>query len=333
MDNSHTMFQQPEARFAMDAVRQASELVKLVQREMVTSALTKKDRSPVTVADFAAQALIGRLLEGSFPDDPLVGEEDSKTLQTPDGREALDRVSDFVGRMVPGASPEAVCRWIDRGDAESADRFWTLDPVDGTKGFLRGEQYAVALALVVDGRVEVGVLGCPNLTDGYRAEIGGPGSLICAVAGEGTWTTPLGSDDFRRLRVSDRAQPAEARVLRSVESGHTNVGAMGELVTALGAKADPVLMDSQAKYAVLASGEGDLLFRLISDSRPDYREKIWDQAAGSLVVEEAGGRITDLSGKPLDFTRGRTLEGNRGIAASNGRLHAAAVEALTRIGA
>ena len=92
-------------------------------------------------------------------------------------------------------------------------------------------------------------------------------------------------------------------------------------------------MDSQAKYAVLAAGEGDVLLRLISNSRPDYRERIWDQAAGSIVIEEAGGRITDLDGKPLDFSHGRKLEKNRGILATNGHLHDAVLSGLRAIGA
>ncbi len=337
------MFESKEAGFALDAVRQAADMVQQVQRDMVTAALTKQDRSPVTVADFAAQAVVGYLLAETFPDDPLVGEEDAAELRSGQQGETLQQITRFVGRMVAGATPQSVCDWIDRGSEDQPGsgpvstkggrRFWTLDPVDGTKGFLRGQQYAVALALIVDGQVRLGVLGCPNLTGGCLPEIGGPGSLICAAAGEGTWTAPLGGGDFEPLRVSDRHDPAEARLLRSVESGHTNVGAMGELLGALGAKADPVLMDSQAKYGVLAAGRGDLLFRLLSAAKPDYREKIWDQAAGSLVVEEAGGQISDLDGKPLDFTQGRTLDANRGVAASNGRLHDAALKALKQIGA
>jgi 3'(2'), 5'-bisphosphate nucleotidase len=64
---------------------------------------------------------------------------------------------------------------------------------------------------------------------------------------------------------------------------------------------------------------------------PNYREKIWDQAAGSIVIEEAGGRITDLKGKALDFTAGRTLTNNRGILASNAHLHTLALNALQTI--
>jgi len=322
-----------ETGFAVDAARRAAELVRTVQREMVTPALTKDDRSPVTVADFAAQALVGRLLGEAFPGELLVGEERADQLRRPEGRGALEQVTRFVARAVPEATPEAVCRWIDRGGAEPGERFWTLDPVDGTKGFLRGEQYVVALALVVEGRVKLGVLGCPNLTGGATPDFGGPGSLLVASRGQGTWTAPLAGGEYTRLTASRRDNPAEARLLRSVESGHTDVGGVNKLVEALGVKADPVLMDSQAKFAVLAAGAGDVLVRLLSPSRPDYREKIWDQAAGGLVVEEAGGRVSDLDGKPPDFTHGRTLAANRGVLATNGRLHDAVLAALTAIGA
>jgi 3'(2'), 5'-bisphosphate nucleotidase len=90
-------------------------------------------------------------------------------------------------------------------------------------------------------------------------------------------------------------------------------------------------MDSQAKYAVLAAGQGEIYLRMLTPSRPDYKEKIWDQAAGSIVIEEAGGRVTDLHGKPLDFTLGRTLAQNRGICATNGLLHEAALKTLEAI--
>ena len=324
----------PEIQFAIHSVRQASLLVKHVQAEMVSPALTKDDRSPVTVADFAAQALIGSLLEVHFPNDPLIGEEDSAALRTPGERATLEHISHFVGQFTSGATPESVCRWIDRGAAESAPRFWTLDPIDGTKGFLRGDQYAVALALVVDGQVQVGVLGCPNLTDAYKSTPDGPGSLVVAARSQGTWVAPIdGESQFTQIHVSPQTDPAQARILRSFESGHTNVGQIDHFADALGVQAAPVRMDSQAKYAVLAAGRGELYLRLLSAQRPDYREKIWDQAAGAMVIEEAGGKVTDLDGKPLDFTRGRTLANNRGICASNGLLHEQAIAAIKSRGA
>jgi 3'(2'), 5'-bisphosphate nucleotidase len=111
------------------------------------------------------------------------------------------------------------------------------------------------------------------------------------------------------------------------------VSKIDQLTAALGVQSPPVLMDSQAKYAVLAGGGGELIFRLLSPQQPDYSEMIWDQTAGSLVVEEAGGRVSDLRGEQLDFTAGRRLVNNLGVLASNGRLHTAALEALRAVGA
>lgn len=322
----------PDVRFAVETVRQAGELASSVQRELTAHSISKEDRSPVTVADFAVQALVGCLVQQAFPHEPLVAEEAADALRTEEGREILLKVADFVGKHLADATPETVCDWIDRGNSEGAESMWVLDPVDGTKGFLRGEQYAVAFAHIVNGEVQVGALACPNLTDAYRPEPGGPGSVIVAAKGKGTWAASMTSDVFRRLTVSELNDPREARVLRSVEAGHTNVDRMSQLMTQLGVEAEPVRMDSQAKYAVLADGKGDLLFRLLSAKQPDYREKIWDQAAGSLVVEEAGGRITDLNGKPLDFSAGTTLANNRGVLASNGPLHEAALKTIAQSG-
>jgi 3'(2'), 5'-bisphosphate nucleotidase len=282
------------------------------------------------VADFASQALIAKALGGAYPADPLVGEEDSSTLRQAQGGDALEQVAQFVSRFTGQTSPEAVCDWIDRGAGNPAQRFWTLDPIDGTKGFLRGDQYAVALALILDGQVEIGVLGCPNLDPGRRSNLGGAGTLAVAVRGEGAWIAPLDDDapKFRRIQVSETMNPAQARVLRSFESGHTNVDQVSDFSVELGVEVEPVRLDSQAKYVLLALGEGEVYLRLLSPKQPNYREKIWDQAAGSVLVEEAGGKVTDLNGKELDFTAGRMLHNNRGILASNSRLHKDALRAL-----
>lgn len=324
----------PEAQFAVEVVRESALLVRRVQQEMVVGALAKDDKSPVTVADFSAQALVVKRLAERLPGVALMGEENAVALRTDAGRETLEQITHFVRTAIPTAAPEEICDWIDRGVDERRATTWTLDPVDGTKGFLRRDQYAVALALIEDGRVQIGVLGCPELEDACRPVPGGDGSLLLAVRGQGAWTQSLVSGgDWRQLHVSDIAQPSQARLLRSVEKGHTDAGGIGKLVDTLAVAADPIPMDSQAKYAVLAAGGGDVLLRLLSPSRPDYREKIWDQAAGSIVVEEAGGRVSDLDGKPLDFSQGRTLDANRGVLATNGRLHEAFLAGLKQIGA
>ena len=297
---------------------------------MAIANLTKSDLSPVTVADFAVQALAAHALEQAFPGEPLVAEETSQELREND--EVMDAVVQFVATATPEADRDAVCDWIDRGAGSPAGRYWVMDPVDGTKGYLRGGQYAIALARMRDGQVELGVFGCPNLGAGCVPESCGGGVLVVAARGEGAWHTPLNEDaGFEPMHVSDCTDAAHARMLRSYEASHTNAQQVDEVARALGLEAEPVLMDSMAKYAVLGAGNGELLVRLLSPKRPDYREKIWDQAAGSIIVEEAGGRITDLAGRPLDFAQGRTLANNRGILASNGRLHEAALKAVAQV--
>jgi 3'(2'), 5'-bisphosphate nucleotidase len=323
------------ARFAVEAVREASILVRRVQLEMVGDAISKDDKSPVTVADFAAQAIVARRLSERFPDAVLVGEESAKGLQEAAARGTLQQIVQFVQAIEPRATEESVCEWIDRGSNDASATYWTLDPVDGTKGFLRKDQYAVALALVENGKVVLGALGCPELEGGVRPAKGGAGSVLLAGRGEGAWVQSLADagGEWTRLSASKIADPAGARLLRSVEKSHTDADSIGELAAKLGVKADPVPMDSQAKYAVLAAGGGDVILRLLSPSRPDYREKVWDQAAGSIVVEEAGGRVSDLDGKPLDFSHGRMLATNRGVLVTNGPLHDAFLAGLREIGA
>jgi 3'(2'), 5'-bisphosphate nucleotidase len=264
----------------------------------------------------------------------LVGEEQADALRSSAGAATLERVTDFVRSVIPRIAPHEICELIDGGSGEPPATYWTLDPIDGTKGFLRHDQYAVALAFVRDGSVELGVLGCPELAEAKRPEPNGAGSLIAATAGHKSWVQPLeGEAPWQPLAVSEHAKPTMARLLRSVEKAHTNTDEIGQLVVRLGANTPPLPMDSQAKYGVLAAGAADVLVRLLSPSRPDYREKVWDQAAGSIVITEAGGRISDLDGKPLDFSQGRTLADNRGILATNGLLHEACLKALRAIGA
>lgn len=317
---------------ALIAVRNAALLVKKIQQETALNAIDKEDRSPVTIADFASQAIIAHLLTEELGSICLVGEEDSANLKTETSSLALGQITNYVNTLFPGTSAATICEWIDLGNADPGDSFWTVDPIDGTKGFLRGDQYAVALAYVENGNVKIGVLGCPNISDALKPDKNGRGSLIFAIRGEGCWHLPLSAEiDISAalpLHVSARKQFGDISLLRSFESGHTDGDKINDLATRTGITNEPIRMDSQAKYSLLAGGNGEIIIRLLSPKRQDYEEKIWDQAAGAIIVEEAGGRVSDLSGKPLDFTQGRTLKNNRGILATNGIIHDQVINAL-----
>lgn len=319
-----------ETEVAIEAVRQAALLCRTVQRGIEPETLSKKDRSPVTVADFGSQALVCRAVDAAFPSDPVIGEEDAAMLRSDQHGSIRQAVLSHVGALVPGSSEEDVLRWIDRGGSRrQSDRFWTLDPIDGTKGFLRGEQYAVALALIVGGEVEVAVLGCPNLAHPHDETTCGV-AFVARRSGGSVATALFEETEDAAVRVSRTRDAAEARFCESVESGHSSHDDAARVAIELGMHRDSIRLDSQAKYAIVASGQADIYMRL--PTRAGYVEKIWDHAAGTLVVEEAGGRVTDIHGKPLRFAYGGTLEGNSGVIATNGLLHDQVLDALKSAG-
>ena len=316
---------------AIAAVRTASRLCREVQDSLDHGALQKQDRSPVTVADFGSQALVCRRLGETFPDDPVIGEEDSAALRQAENAATLGRVIDLVRAQVPDADPDGVCAWIDRGNHQAfTSRFWTLDPIDGTKGFLRGEQYAVGLALILDGEIACSALGCPNLGPQLGGDRG-DGTLVVAISGLGVWQMPLaGEGPAVTISVSGETDPTLIRFCESVEAAHSSHGDAADIASKLGIRAEPVRLDSMTKYAVVARGEAEAYLRLPRSA--EYREKIWDHAAGVLALTEAGGRVTDVRGTDLDFGLGYRLENNLGVIVSNGTLHEAVLGALKALG-
>ena len=322
-----------EQQTAVTAVLLAAQLCQQVRQTIRPEAIEKKDHSPVTVADYGSQAMICRLLSESFPQDPIVAEEDAAALSQPDMAPYLAQVSEHVQNLMPDATPDAVTAWINQGNGQVGPRYWTLDPIDGTKGFLRGEQYAVALALVEAGEVKLGVLACPAFAVGSNSAPNS-GSLFVAVRGQGVTVAEIQGTTLGEavpIRVVSPDDAANFRFVESVESGHGDHRQQEAVAQAVGITTASMRMDSQAKYAAVASGQAALYLRLPSPKTPDYREKIWDHAAGVIVVEEAGGKVTDIWGKPLDFGRDYRLLDNQGVVVSNGSCHEAVITALASL--
>lgn len=341
-----------ELQTALLAVARASILTKSVFSAKQKGTISKDDASPVTIGDYGAQALIIAAIKKNFPDDEVVGEEEASTLRSD------KNLSSKIWELVKGVklddaesdahlggslkSEEEVLDAIDAGNSKGGNkgRIWALDPIDGTKGFLRGGQYAVCLALMVDGEVQVGVLGCPNLPVDDSAplteDIGaaatdaeGKGVLFSAVKGQGAFSQPLTRGKVGKghsISVSKITDVSQAVLCESVEAGHSSKGDNADIAAKLGITGKPVQMDSQAKYGSVARGAGDVYLRL--PVRKDYVEKIWDHAAGDLLVREAGGQVTDVEGKRLDFSQGRTLKENKGIIAAPKDVHAKVIEAV-----
>lgn len=293
-------------------------------------ALYKDSREPVTLADYGSQAVILEEVSRTFPGHGVVAEEGAAHLRA----EADERLQKVLRRLVSEILArrvdfDQVCDWIDHRGDSSSEYTWVIDPIDGTKGFLRGDQYAVAIGVLKAGKPWAGVLACPNLPIDPADPEGGRGLLFVAQRGKGALRASLDFSLEEPISVSEVSDPAGIRVLGSVESAHGDPALLTALVEDLGLGGGIVRIDSQAKYATVASAGAEIYLR--PQSRPDYREKIWDHAAGVMVVQEAGGRVTDLAGNTLVFNQGERLEHNRGVLATNGAVHDQVLEALARL--
>jgi 3'(2'), 5'-bisphosphate nucleotidase len=313
-----------EHSIAVAAVAEACRLTRQAQDEIVRSQakVSKDDRSPVTVADLAAQVVVSHHLSRTCPDTPLLAEEDASALRT--SASLADQVLSLARTALTDLNMDVVLSLLDRADHPGGGNghFWLLDPIDGTKGFLRGDQYAIALAMIADGRPVIGVLGCPNLPSSTSA---GRGCLLSAVRGEGAREHDLDGAHPVTIGVDDIEDPRRATLCASVESAHSAMDRTSRIAAVMGLGDLVRRVDSQCKYAIVARGEASLYLRL--PRKASYQEKTWDHGAGSLVVEEAGGRVSDLGGRPLSFAGGATLDTEGGILASNRHLHDRALAA------
>ncbi|EPS60422.1 hypothetical protein M569_14381, partial [Genlisea aurea] len=322
---------------AKKAALLAARLCQKVQKSLLQSDVqSKSDKSPVTVADYGSQALVSFILRNELPSMipfSLVAEEDSGDLRREGSGETLHRVTEYVNDILAGEgaaplSENDVLEAIDSGKSEggSEGQHWVLDPIDGTKGFLRGDQYAIALALLDQGKVVLGVLACPNLplsspsvskNDPRPPPDEKLGCLFSARLGDGTYMQSFDGSLLTKVRVSRIDNAEDASFFESFEAAHSSHELSGLIAKKLGVKAKPVRMDSQAKYGALSRGDGEMYMRFPHEG---YREKIWDHAAGYIVVAEAGGLVTDAGGNPLDFSRGRYLDLESGIVVANEKL-------------
>ncbi|MDD5439069.1 MAG: 3'(2'),5'-bisphosphate nucleotidase [Candidatus Omnitrophica bacterium] len=317
-----------ELSVAVEAVIAAARLCTYVAKTIVdTEVITKGDKSPVTVADYGSQAIVAHLVSGAFPDDLIVAEEHSLELAAAGRGGVAGRLEKAVhDTFDPAASLADIVRWIDpKEQGGGTGRAWVLDPIDGTKGFIRGGQYAIALALLVDNAVQLGVLGCPNMPfDGRRT-----GSVFVARRGQGAYQCFLGDQKVQHpIHVSSDFNGGDLRFVESAEAEHTDHEFHRRLCRALKVTRDPLRTESQGKYGVVARGEASAYLRMPSVSDRKYKQKIWDHAAGSVILEEAGGKVSDIRGNKLDFSCGITLRNNTGIVATNGICHNMIVGAI-----
>ncbi|KAJ5543117.1 hypothetical protein N7535_005546 [Penicillium sp. DV-2018c] len=338
-----------ELQLANLAVQRAAILTKALLSAVDKGALDKSDASPVTIADFAAQASIIAAIHNVFPDDDIVGEEDATALRS--NPELLERAWELATNThLTDPESEALLHtpstrdeFLDlidlgaKGSCTPTSRTWTLDPVDGTATYISGGQYAVCLSLIENGVQKIGVLGCPNLLPSglvteERVDRDGLGQMISAEAGQGVTIRPMGTGALlpaRPLEQVPQVREEEVLFIDTRAATTQDLEAHGRVAAALGcAWPNPVdLWSAQMRYVAIAVQGGCNAFVKVPLS-DEYRSKIWDHAGGMLIVQELGCLVTDLEGQPVDCAQGRTLARCHGMVVGPVSVHKKIVEAV-----
>ena len=324
---------------ALGAVQHACRVARAVQRDLAqVREITKDDRSPVTVADFAVQAIVAMAIHEADEAANIVGEEHTGELRQNENTAVLDAVIAAVRTYRPDVTADEVLDAIDTCNHDPVGieaAYWTIDPIDGTKGFLRGQQYAIALGRIENGQVTLGVLGCPNLPADSSQPLDQPdphGTIYSAIHQGGAWELTSDDPNAQRNPITATTEPVAdgLRICESVEKAHSKRGDAARVAEVLGGAAQPVRLDSQCKYAVVARGQADAYLRMPTSKT--YVEKIWDHAAGSIIATEAGAIVTDITGSRLDFTHGRRLKNNRGVICAAPHIHGRIITAIESLG-
>lgn len=225
--------------------------------------------------------------------------------------EADQRASQLVVAGLGAAFPDDVVLSEERVELDEerwrrAERLWLIDPIDGTKDFIAGRPgFAVMIGLLVRGRPALGVVYQP-LTD----------VLYYGEAGQGAWCE-VPDQPLQRMLVSDVSELAQARLVSSASHPADTVARLRQVA---GIKDEINIGSVGIKLCLIAAGLRDLYVN------PSSKTKLWDTGAPEVILQEAGGRLSDCLGGELSYRE--ALGHGRGLMASNGPLHAAAMERL-----
>ena len=350
---------QRELKIAFGALQNAARLSQSIVQSQDKGVIEKEDLSPVTVADFAIQALLTATFKNAFPHDNFVGEEDASAMR--DNPTLLDTVWELLSRVandeesallckVP-STKEEMCDLVDEcgstvpGGAGSG-RTWVFDPIDGTKTYIRGELYAINIGLLIDGVQTLGVVGCPNMSMDVQAPLRnegvdktGEGGILFAVRGEGAFARPMQGETHRveptRLPRHSPEKEAPDERIRFVTCSTIVDSALPGIHDLISSKLEVGspscdLVPWVLRWATLALNLGNTTVWVYK--RPDRRAKVWDHAGAMLLFEETGGKITDVQGKKIDLTAGRKLVANLGFVAARGEaLHARVLKTVQEV--
>lgn len=287
-----------EVSFATELVKNAAKITEWFRIKGFES-YQKQNQSPVTLADFASQIYIISKLQAKFPEDQIIAEEEDSAFIDKRAEHAIEEC--FKGlkfKEIDNFKETLKYR------SKNADRQWTVDPIDGTKGFLKNLSYAIGIGFMVDSKPKISAIAAPNYSMKGLA-------IFVAEKGKGAKAS-YGDGELSPVKVSRQTIIKNAGMCHSLHHDQPWTLKFAELAGIT--KKNP--MDGMGKFCLIADGSFDIYIR------PERNiANSWDYMPGDLVVREAGGVVTDLNGKPLKYEKSHCILSTPGIIASNGILH------------
>ena len=295
-----------ELSLAIDLVKKASKITEWF-RTKHSSSFIKKDDSPVTLADFASQIFIISEIKKSFPEDQIIAEEESGVFLNSNAEKILKRCYTSIQINFEENLKETLNY---RGP--SSNRQWTVDPIDGTKGFQKNLAYAIGIGFMIQTEPTVCAIGVPNYKNTNI-------TIFSAEKNHGAKVS-YGDQNFSKLKVSDIKDLKTSRMAYSL---HYNKPWVLDFAKSLNIT-NFIPMDSMAKLCMVAEGSAEIYIKPMNIQR----SFTWDFLPGELLVKEAGGMITDIKGNPIKYLNEKCKVTAPGLIASNGTIHDDLLNAL-----
>ena len=317
-----------ELRHALDAAEKSRRFLNFLKSESIhTAPFYKIDNTPVTLADYGSQIIILFQLINQFSLDSFISEENLSELYKHKKQQVTE-----ICKLVRYIFPEINIKDILSHESKVhpyGKRVWVIDPLDGTKGFIYNRQFSVAIALIENNKIKLGILACPKINKLNSIKYNDEGGYtFFAEQGKGAFFISAHNKLIQKININNKVKNVNVLYAESFDSSHINKQIHDQVANLLHIKDHVVKVDSQIKYALVASG--DVSFYLRFPRHRDYKEYIWDHAAGQAIVEEAGGTVTDVFGNKIAYEKSNKLSKNFGIVASHGWIHDDIVKILSK---
>jgi 3'(2'), 5'-bisphosphate nucleotidase len=284
-----------ELKIAIETVKVATEITKWFSRVGFKS-FQKQDNSPVTLADYASQFFITFKITQSFPEDQIIAEETNEINLSEDELDLIKLCYGYLNIDIEIDLPQKKLK---------SERQWTVDPIDGTKGFQKHLSYAIGIGLMINSNPRISIIGVPNFNE--------KGTAIFIAEKENGAKVSYGGEPFSLIEVSKQDTLSESLMCHSLHYDEPWVMKFASEINIT----KFIQMDSMAKFCLISNGDADIYVKPLNKERSFS----WDFLPGTLLVSEAGGKVSDLNGNPLKFLDEKLIVTAPGLIASNSYIH------------